>query len=137
MAESCAPSCIHINLQTLPSAAQEPMHLLPCEIQREGPANIDKYFSPAILDGKVGKEVSFRGRSLRGQEVTVPSGYLGIVLREDHKPCSDEEDRSLTVRSTFNSFTQWNLETPPSADDAIMMSMMWSKIASAIHEPVE
>ncbi|XP_069824337.1 ribonuclease H2 subunit C isoform X2 [Dendropsophus ebraccatus] len=84
-----------------------------------------------------GKEVSFRGRVLRGQEVSVPAGYMGLVLKEDHKPCSEDEDRCLNVRSTFQSFTQWNLETPPSADDVLVMSMAWPKIASAIHAPVE
>ncbi|XP_077143546.1 ribonuclease H2 subunit C isoform X1 [Ranitomeya variabilis] len=84
-----------------------------------------------------GKEVSFRGRMLRGQEVSVPAGYMGIVLKEDHKPCSEEEDRCLNVRSTFQSFTQWNLETPPSADDVLVMSLAWPEIASAIHAPVE
>ncbi|KAM4617432.1 ribonuclease H2 subunit C [Discoglossus pictus] len=132
-----ASPCITVDLQSLPSAAQEPMHLLPCEIQREGAANVKEYFTPAIMEGDTGKEVSFRGRSFRGQEVSVPSGYLGIVLREDHKPCSDEEERSLSVRSTFKSFTQWNLETPPSADDVVVMSLAWPKIASAIHAPVE
>ncbi|KAM3918727.1 ribonuclease H2 subunit C [Leptodactylus fuscus] len=126
-----------LELGALHSAARETLHLLPCQIQRHGAAKVSEYFSPAIKETPGGKEVSFRGRMLKGQEVTVPAGYMGVVLKEDHKPCSEEEDRSLNVRSTFQSFTQWNLESPPSADDVLVMSLAWPKIASAIHAPVE
>ncbi|XP_053304380.1 ribonuclease H2 subunit C [Spea bombifrons] len=137
MAESSAVSCISVDVRSLRSAAQEPLHLLPCEVQKEGAASVREYFSPAVKDGDGGKEVSFRGRALRGQEVFIPSGFMGIVLKENHRPCTDDEDRSLTVRSTFNSFTQWNLEMPPSADDVLVMSLAWPKIATAMHAPVD
>ncbi|KAM5138550.1 ribonuclease H2 subunit C [Mantella aurantiaca] len=137
MAESRAASCARLEIGTLPSAVREPLHLLPCVIQSQGAANVREFFTPALREGSGGKEVSFRGRILRGQEVTVPDGYMGIVLKEDNKPFSEEEDRSLTVRSSFQSFTQWNLETPPSADDVLVMSLSWPKIAAAIHAPVE
>ncbi|KAM4017181.1 ribonuclease H2 subunit C [Anomaloglossus baeobatrachus] len=126
-----------LEVGALPSAPRETLHLLPCQIQRQGAANVSAFFSPAVTEAPGGKEVSFRGRMLRGQEVTVPAGYMGIVLKEDHKPCSEEEDRCLNVKSTFQSFTQWNLETPPSADDVLVMSLAWPKIASAIHAPIE
>lgn len=137
MAECTAASSIRVDLSSLPRAAQEPMHLLPCEIQREGAARVSEYFNRAVRKGDGGKEVSFRGRALRGQDVAVPAGFIGLVLKETHKPCTDEEDRCLNVKSTFSSFTQWNLETPPSADDVLVMSMIWPKIAEAIHAPVD
>ncbi|XP_056384507.1 ribonuclease H2 subunit C [Hyla sarda] len=137
MADGQTASLARIDLGALHSAAREPLHLLPCQIQRQGAAKVSEYFSPAIRETHGGKEVPFRGRMFRGQEVSVPAGYMGIVLKEDHKPCSEEEDRCLNVRSTFQSFTQWNLETPPSADDAIVMSLAWPKIASVIHAPVD
>ncbi|XP_069824336.1 ribonuclease H2 subunit C isoform X1 [Dendropsophus ebraccatus] len=137
MADGQATPLARLELGALHSAAREPLHLLPCQIQRQGAARVREYFSPAVREAPGGKEVSFRGRVLRGQEVSVPAGYMGLVLKEDHKPCSEDEDRCLNVRSTFQSFTQWNLETPPSADDVLVMSMAWPKIASAIHAPVE
>ncbi|KAG8430012.1 hypothetical protein GDO86_018639 [Hymenochirus boettgeri] len=137
MAETQGSSCVRVDLSSLSTAVSEPMHLLPCEIERRGATNVKQYFTPAIKERKEGKEVSFRGRALMGQEVSVPNGYMGIVLREDHKPATEEEDRCFTVRTTFNSFTQWNLETPPSEDDVLMMSLIWPKIATAIHTPVE
>lgn len=39
----------------------------------------------------VEKTVSFRGRGLKGQEVTHPQGYTGLVLKEVQKPSSDQE----------------------------------------------
>ncbi|XP_071974044.1 ribonuclease H2 subunit C [Engystomops pustulosus] len=137
MTEGKPHTVARLELGALSSASQEALHLLPCQIQRQGPARVREYFSPAMRDTPAGKEVSFRGRILRGQEVTAPAGYMGIVLKEDHRPCSEEEDRCLNVRSTFQSFTQWNLETPASADDVLVQSLAWPKIASAIHAPVE
>ncbi|KAM8940340.1 ribonuclease H2 subunit C [Pelodytes ibericus] len=137
MTESNASSCILLDLRFPPEVTQQSMHLLPCEIQKEGAASVNQYFNPAVTEGDGGKEVSFRGRALRGQEVAVPGGFMGLVLKENHKPCSAEEDRRLTVSSTFNSFTQWNLEIPPSADDVLMMALAWTKIATAIHAPVD
>lgn len=37
------------------------------------------------------KTVSFRGRSLKGQELSCPQGYTGLVLKEINKPGSDQE----------------------------------------------
>ncbi|KAG9475279.1 ribonuclease H2 subunit C [Eleutherodactylus coqui] len=137
MTDGCAVPVVRLELGALSSASREPLELLPCQIQRQGSARVSAFFCPAVREAAGGKEVSFRGRILRGQDVTVPSGYMGIVLKEDHKPCAEEEDRCLNVRSTFQSFTQWNLETPPSADDVLVMSLTWPKIASAIHAPVD
>ncbi|XP_072277418.1 ribonuclease H2 subunit C [Pyxicephalus adspersus] len=137
MAESPAAPSVRLELGTLHSADQEPLHLLPCVIQSRGAARVKEFFTPAMRNASGGKKVSFRGRMFRGQEVTVPQGYMGIVLKEDNKPFSEEEDRSLTVRTTFQSFTQWNLEMPPSADDALVMSLAWPKIASAVHANID
>lgn len=37
------------------------------------------------------KTVSFRGRGLRGQEISCPQGYTGLVLKEINKLGSDQE----------------------------------------------
>ncbi|XP_069500920.1 ribonuclease H2 subunit C isoform X2 [Ambystoma mexicanum] len=139
MSESGSPphSVIKVDISSLREASLDPVHLLPCEIEHDGSANVDNYFSPAIRKHPTEKVVSFRGRCLRGQEVTVPDGYIGLVLKEDHKPCSEEDDRCVRVKSTFTAFTSWNLETPPSSDDCAVMSIMWPAIAEAIHAPVD
>ncbi|KAH1168367.1 hypothetical protein KIL84_003850 [Mauremys mutica] len=82
------------------------------------------------------KSVSFRGRSLKGQEVMVPQGYVGLVLKEDQRPCTEEEERTLRLKSTFGTLTVWNLEQAPSADDGLLLALSWPRIAEAIHAPV-
>ncbi|XP_033853445.3 ribonuclease H2 subunit C isoform X1 [Acipenser ruthenus] len=128
---------IRLDLASLQRAGGDSVHLLPCEIEHDGPANVGRYFSPAVKETKSEMIVSFRGRGLKGQEVSVPQGYSGMVLKEDHKPVSEDEDRSLRVRSTFSTLTCWNLETPPSSDDGVVMAMNWPVIAEAIHAPIE
>ncbi|XP_041701827.1 ribonuclease H2 subunit C-like [Coregonus clupeaformis] len=83
------------------------------------------------------KTVSFRGRGLKGQEVSCPQGYTGLVLREVNKPGFDQEDRTVKVSSVFHNVIYWNLETPPNSDDGIIMAMAWPDLAEAIHGPVD
>lgn len=43
------------------------------------------------------KSVSFRGRGLKGQEISCPQGYTGMVLKEINKPGSDQEVNTTGV----------------------------------------
>ncbi|XP_064408049.1 ribonuclease H2 subunit C [Latimeria chalumnae] len=130
-------SVIRVELSALGVAGKDPVHLLPFEIEHDGEANINKYFTPTIRQRKSDLTATFRGRGLKGQEVTVPEGYVGLVLKGDHKPCSEEEDHSLRVKNSFSNFTYWNLETPPTSNDGVVMAMTWTELAEAIHAPVE
>ncbi|XP_066574914.1 ribonuclease H2 subunit C isoform X2 [Amia ocellicauda] len=128
---------VRVELGGVSRADKEPIHLLPCEIEHDGQASVSRYFTPAIRESKSEMNTTFRGRGLKGQEVRCPPGYSGLVFKEDHKPVSEEEERSLRVRSVFSKITYWNLETPPSSDDGVVMAMSWPAIAEAIHGPVE
>lgn len=46
------------------------------------------------------KMVSFRGRGLKGQELSCPQGYTGLVLKEINKPGSDQEVNITDVTKT-------------------------------------
>lgn len=112
------------------------------------------------------KTVSFRGRGLKGQEISCPQGYTGLVLKEVNKTGSDQEvnkvlcenwrtaqasnmrrcggslrcwiiclhvqDRTVRISSLFNKLTYWNLETPPTSDDTVVMAMDWPEVAEAV-----
>ncbi|XP_057706000.1 ribonuclease H2 subunit C [Corythoichthys intestinalis] len=134
---SCYSSVIRVDASSADLAPQEPLHLIPCEIEHNGPAQISQYFNAAIKERKHEMTVSFRGRGLKGQYITCPQGYTGIVLKELNKPGSDQEDRTLTIASLFDKLTYWNLETPPNSDDAVVMAMDWPELAEAIHGAVE
>uniref|UniRef100_A0AAV2MK27 Uncharacterized protein n=1 Tax=Knipowitschia caucasica TaxID=637954 RepID=A0AAV2MK27_KNICA len=116
-----------------PSAS---VHLMPCVINHNGPAQITEYFSATVKDCKHEKTVSFRGRGLKGKEISCPQHYTGLVVKEVNRPGSEHEDRTVRVSSVFDKLTYWNLETPPSSDDTIVMSMDWPELAEAIHGPV-
>lgn len=131
---SCKNSVIHLQLG---QAQQAPVHLMPCEVEHNGPAQVNQYFSATVKDCKHEQTVSFRGRGLKGQEISCPPGFSGFVLKEVNKPGSDEEDRTVRVSTVFDKLTYWNLETPPSSDDTIVMAMDWPDLAEALHGPVD
>ncbi|KAJ8405188.1 hypothetical protein AAFF_G00321790 [Aldrovandia affinis] len=126
-----------LQLGSVVQADKPQVHLLPCEIEQDGPAEVSRYFTSAVKDRKHEMSVSFRGRGLKGQEVSCPQAYTGLVLKEDHKPTTDQEDRTVRVSSVFHHFTYWNLETQPTSDDAVVMAMAWPELAEAIHGSVD
>ncbi|NP_001290913.1 ribonuclease H2 subunit C [Esox lucius] len=130
---NCGVTTLRLDSQT----ERASVHLLPCEIEYDGAAEVSQFFTATIKDRKHEKTVSFRGRGLKGQEVICPQGYSGLVLREVNKPGSDQEDRNVKVSSVFQKFTYWNLETLPNSDDGIVMAMAWPDLADAIHGPVD
>ena len=92
------------------------LHYLPCQVECdcEGdtskdpssergrrPADVDCYFEPVIREGsgtiRMGRESSqvlsatFRGRPLKGVEISVPQGYRGVVLREQGTVSHDSQ----------------------------------------------
>ncbi|XP_026572085.1 ribonuclease H2 subunit C [Pseudonaja textilis] len=126
-------------LASLPGAPRDPLHLLPCSVQHQGPAAVERYFAPAVRRHPEGPDgeasVSFRGRSLKGKERCLPKGYVGLVLEEASLGLTSKE-REVGVKSTFNSLTVWNLERTPNHSDEIIMALAWPAIARGIHAPV-
>ncbi|XP_070622459.1 ribonuclease H2 subunit C isoform X2 [Erythrolamprus reginae] len=126
-------------LASLPGAPRDALHLLPCSIRHDGPAAVARYFAPAVRRDPEAPEgeasVSFRGRSLKGKESSLPKGYVGLVLEETNLGPTSEE-REVSVKSTFDSLTVWNLERAPSNSDEIVMALDWPAIARGIHGPV-
>ncbi|XP_029965096.1 ribonuclease H2 subunit C [Salarias fasciatus] len=134
---SCNTSVTRLCVSSVNEAQRAPVHLTPCEIEHNGPAQVSQYFTATTKNRKQEQTVSFRGRCLRGQELSCPQGYTGLVLKEINKPGSDQEDRTVKVSSVFDKLTYWNLETPPNSDDTVVMAMDWPELAEAIHGPVE
>ncbi|XP_018515845.1 ribonuclease H2 subunit C [Lates calcarifer] len=142
---SCNTSVTRVHVSSVGQAQKAPVHLMPCEIEHNGSAQVSQYLSATTKDRKYEKTVSFRGRGLKGQELSCPQGYTGLVLKEINKPGSDQEvnttdqltSRTVKVSSVFDKLTYWNLETPPNSDDTIVMAMDWPELAEAIHGPVE
>ncbi|XP_037531724.1 ribonuclease H2 subunit C [Nematolebias whitei] len=134
---SCNTSVTQLDVSSLGRVEQVPVHLLPCEIEYNGVAQVSQYFTATTKDRNQEKTVSFRGRGLKGQEISCPQGYTGLVLKEVNKTGSDQEDRTVRISALFNKLTYWNLETPPTSDDTVVMAMDWPEVAEAIHGPIE
>lgn len=118
------------------------VHLMACEIDHDGKAPVSSYFETSVREegtntgvqnGEKALSASFRGRGLQGCVLNLPAGYTGYVMKEEKRPFTDEEDRVMKATHKFSRFTYWNLETPPSNNDAIIKAMQWINIAAALH----
>ncbi|XP_008576931.1 PREDICTED: ribonuclease H2 subunit C isoform X1 [Galeopterus variegatus] len=143
---------IHLRPATLRDAAPGTLHLLPCEVLRSRAAPVRRFFAPAIRQGPDGLAVSFRGRSLRGEEVVVPPGLVGYVMvmeekgedfsggsendEEEPEPLERDFDRFIGAIASFSRFTLWGLETIPGPDAKVFGALTWPTLAAAIHAQV-
>ncbi|XP_058518762.1 ribonuclease H2 subunit C [Ochotona princeps] len=141
---------VHLRPGSLRDAAPGTLHLLPCEVLATRPAPVERFFTPAIRRGPDGLSASFRGRSLRGEEVAVPSGFVGFVVAtegpgagllgpeplERDEPLERGWDRRAAATASFGRFTLWGLEAVPGPDARVRGALGWPSLAAAIHAPV-
>ncbi|XP_045711268.1 ribonuclease H2 subunit C [Phyllostomus hastatus] len=150
---------VHLRPDTLRSATPATLHLLPCDVPVNRSAPVGSFFTPAIRQGPEGLEVSFRGRSLRGEEVEVPPGLAGYVMVMEEKkevlvgkhgfPQGSDKlleppeaalerdfDRVIRASGSFSHFTVWGLETAPGPDAKVRAALTWPSLAAAIHAQV-
>ncbi|KAI9138636.1 ribonuclease H2 non-catalytic subunit-domain-containing protein [Paraphysoderma sedebokerense] len=130
-------------------------HLLPCNIDHDGPAKVSSYFvvneaknETDLLNGESTTqhtdkqyEASFRGRHLRGRNVPIPPGYQGHILQEtsvnDHHIYSNEEDQDnhdpkRTFKSVykFNEIMLWGHdEFPQLWKDNVLKGLDWCSMS--------
>ncbi|XP_065793827.1 ribonuclease H2 subunit C isoform X2 [Muntiacus reevesi] len=151
--ESIDKRRVHLRPDTLRDPAPVSLHLLPCEVPVNRPTPVGRFFTPAIRLGPDGLEASFRGRSLRGEEVVVPPGFVGYVMTEekaevlvgkqnDHEREEQELveppealerdfDRFMGATASFSSFTVWGLESIPGPDAKLRGALSWPTLAAA------
>ncbi|XP_072495230.1 ribonuclease H2 subunit C isoform X2 [Notamacropus eugenii] len=55
-AAPAVPGLIRLQPSSVRAAEPTPLHLLPCDIQHDGPAAVSRFFSPAIRPGPSGSE---------------------------------------------------------------------------------
>ncbi|EFB26208.1 hypothetical protein PANDA_004787, partial [Ailuropoda melanoleuca] len=163
--EKAVEKCrVHLRPGTLRDAALATLHLLPCEVLVNGPAPVERFFTPAMRQGPDGLEVSFRGRRLRGEEVVVPPGLVGYVMvmeekgevlvgkdfsedswndeREEQELAEPPEalerdfDQFIGATASFSRFMLWGLETIPGPDAKVRGALTWPSLAAAIHAQV-
>lgn len=104
-------------------------------------ASVILMVAPASYQKKGGGGVHFKWNMLSFTNVCCYFNHLcswntllviGVVLREQGSAVTEDQDRLLRVDQRFTSFTSWNLDKPPSADDKLNKAMQWIDIAKAV-----
>ncbi|KAF9206451.1 hypothetical protein BGZ49_002411 [Haplosporangium sp. Z 27] len=109
-------------------------------------------------------ETSFRGRTLKGTVIPVPSGYIGTIYKsfdnaqknnttteamdismeqdqdqdyEEMLKSMQEERKSLVTDAQFKEFTMWGHDEQPTLrTEKVMRAMQWFDIAKVLHQPL-
>ncbi|XP_028156805.1 ribonuclease H2 subunit C [Ostrinia furnacalis] len=109
-------------------------HYVPCKIDEDGQANVNKYFEPYVTKNDDGDlTATFRGHKLDGTNMELPKGYRAIVVTEAKKPLAEEADRRFQVAGGFKELVYWNWDKKPSKNDNLTRAMEWIDISEAIH----
>lgn len=56
----------------------------------------------------------------------------GIIMKEQRRPFTEEEERTVTVTHTFDKFHYWNLDKKPSADDRFSQMLDWVELSKTV-----
>lgn len=103
--------------------------LLPFSLDYAGEAHVSQFFDSTVqTNTPADLRASFRGRPLRGREVPVPSGCIGIVLRPDGK----QGQQTLVPAASFSRVISWKWDQGPDSD-SLSLAFQWPDIAAAIH----
>jgi ribonuclease H2 subunit C len=101
------------------------VHLLPCNIDYDGPAPIEGFF---IIEKNAEKLSSnFRGRELIGKEVKLPTNVVGINVRSTNTT----NKNSLQVDGTFDKFFVWQHDVEPDTSN-IQNCFEWFEISQSV-----
>ncbi|KAJ2942488.1 hypothetical protein O0L34_g16093 [Tuta absoluta] len=113
---------------------EQKAHYVPCTIDSDGPANVQKYFETYVAeDGSGGYTASFRGYPLDGTKMTLPEGYRAVLATEAKRPLAENADRRFQVAGGFKEFVYWNWDKKPSKNDNVAKALDWADISEAIH----
>ena len=114
------------------------LHSIAAQIDFNGEANVNQYFQiNSTKTEEVGKiKSTFRGRPLRGKEIVIPAPYRGYIANKKRDTFSDQQEQTLYVEKSFDAFTLWNVETPPTSNDVMVKSLDWLEVADVLHAPV-
>lgn len=116
---------------------------IPCSIEYDGNASLEKYFStyirPETVTDEKGNENKvlngmFRGYPLTGSVMPVPEGYTGVVLKETRPGLNSDAARTVKGICQFKEFTFWNWDRKPSRGDKYQQAMDWAEISELIHD---
>ncbi|PSC70516.1 ribonuclease H2 subunit C isoform B [Micractinium conductrix] len=132
-------------------APEQVVHLLPAQVQHDGPAAVAAYFRPqptgSEVDGLPLLQCSLRGRTLAGVQLPLPAGYSGAVLERRQAEESDTagspggggaQGERWAATATFPTHMHyWNHDAAPLRGDGLRRCMEWAGLAERLHAPVD
>ncbi|CAK3874288.1 ribonuclease H1 small subunit [Lecanosticta acicola] len=140
-----------------PTTSSKPLkvkpNLLPCTIHHSGPIKISKrHWNPSSSQQTSSSSSYLRGRALLGQEIHLPKGYTGAILRktgevdklqqnEQEEEEEEEEEAEETVEvkkleqvGRFEEIVVWGHETAPGGEDVYIKGIReWIGFAEAMN----
>ncbi|EKX44366.1 hypothetical protein GUITHDRAFT_72342 [Guillardia theta CCMP2712] len=116
------------------------VHAIPCKTSYTGAAKVSSFFkydvNEPVKEGANKEELiaSFRGRTLRGACMELPSGYSGEGASSVGSIDTDDDiEGSLEVEGSFPKLTYWNHDLPASSADEIPRVMEWTSLSAVLH----
>ena len=117
------------------------LHLLPCNIEYDGPAPVKSYF--VQKSGKNGEKIAYlRGHELVGEVVDVSKDWVGVLaakasnksdLDSEHNQNKGNNEILLMAEGKFDSFTIWQHDAAPNKAQ-IEELLEWKEVANSLHD---
>lgn len=82
---SCSTNVIHVQLSSVRDAQRVPVHLMPCEIEHNGPAQVSQYFNAATKDCKQGTHTHIYPNNIYAGNAQIK--ILSVLLSLQRRRC--------------------------------------------------
>lgn len=116
------------------------LHLLPCNIQYDGPAPVKSFFIQK--NGKNNDKIAYlRGHELVGEVVDISKDWLGVVavkasnksnLDSEQDPSKGRHEVNMLAEGSFDSFTLWQHDVAPNMAQVEEL-LEWRDVANSLH----
>ena len=75
-----------------------------------------------------------RGYPLKGEKLSLPEGYTGVVMKEVRSGIADddENERIFKASGQFKKMTYWNWDRNPSRADKYQQALDWIDISKSV-----
>lgn len=97
------------------------LHLLPCQIQHDGPAPVSDFFRCEDCQNK--QRAHFRGRELVGQKISLPTNVKGCICKK--------KSSSYDIVDRFHSINVWQHDIAPSYSQ-LQVYIDYLEVANAV-----
>ncbi|KAI8833787.1 hypothetical protein BJ741DRAFT_611013, partial [Chytriomyces cf. hyalinus JEL632] len=121
-----ASTTIHARASS--GTVKETVHILPCEIEHTGHANVAGLFHTRSCVETNTLQATFRGRGLKGVAANLPSEYKGLVL---HQHSNDQRIASVV---SFDALHVWGHDDVPTEQhDPVLRGLAWIQMQAHLH----